>query len=346
MNEQLPILALTAGDAAGIGPEIVVKSLAVAEVRRICRPVVVGWPDIIRQAADQIHLGMQVRRIERIADARFEPDQVDVLEASPLSMEQFSPGQMSPDAGRAAVNAVRAAGEFAMKGEVDFMVTGPLNKAAVLRSGLQFAGHAELLADLTGTSDYAMMLASGKLRVVHVSTHVSLREAIERVKEDRVLATIRLAVEGCRLLGIGAPSVAVAGLNPHAGEAGVLGREEIDEILPAINAARADGLKVDGPFPPDTVFLRCSRGEFSGVVAMYHDQGHIPSRMLAFKTGVNVTLGLPIIRTAGDNSVSFNAAGKGITDPADMVEAIRVGAQMASTLRLHRATECGEPGRR
>ncbi|HET6382473.1 MAG TPA: 4-hydroxythreonine-4-phosphate dehydrogenase PdxA [Armatimonadota bacterium] len=329
MNEKPPILALTMGDPAGIGPEIVVKALAVAQVRQWCRPVVIGWAEILRQAADQLHLGMKVRTISDVSEARFEPDCADVLEASPLKPEQFTIGKISPAAGVAALEAVKAAARLALDKKVDGLVTGPLNKEAIAQAGVPFTGHTETLAEVTHTQNFGMMLSAGKLRIVHVSTHVSLRQAIERVKKDRVLETIRLADEGCRLLGISDPHLAVAGLNPHAGEGGLFGNEEIQEITPAIEAARAEGLDVTGPLPPDTVFLRGSQGEFSAVIAMYHDQGHIPAKLIAFKTGVNITLGLPIVRTSVDHGTAFDIAGKGIADPADMVEAIRIGAQMA-----------------
>ena len=338
MNQPLPILALTAGDPAGIGPEVVVKALAVATVRQICRPVVIGWSDIIQQSADNLHLGMKARRISSVSEARFEPDHIDILEASPLSPDEFEVGQLSPAAGRAGLEAVKLAARLAMEGQVEGIVTGPLNKEAIVKAGIPFTGHTEVLGEVTHTSQYAMMLAGGKLRVVHVSTHISLRQAIERVRTDRVLSTIRLAADGCQQLGIASPRVAVALLNPHAGERGLFGSEEVEQISPAIEKARAEGINAIGPEPPDTVFLRCYQGDYDAVVAMYHDQGHIPSKMVAFKTGVNITLGLPIVRTSVDHGTAFDIAGKGLADPADMVESIRIAAQMA---RFRRQRQSG-----
>lgn len=333
MTNQTPILALTTGDPAGIGPEIVVKALAVAEVRRLCRPVVVGPLSVIGQAAEQLHLGMKVRRVSAISEARFEPDQVDVYEVSSFEAAEFSAGKARGSAGDMGLLAVQAAARLALEDRVYGIVTGPIDRRAARESGLVFNGHSELLAELAGVQDYASMRLAGKLRVVPVSTHVSLREAIELVRKDRVLATIRLVAEGCRRLGIEG-SLAVAALNPHAGEDGQPGKEELEEIGPAIAAARLEGIDVVGPLRAETVFLRASRGEFSAVVAMYYDQGHTPSRMFGYKTAVNITLGLPFIRTGVEHGTAFDIAGKGIADPADMVEAIRIGAQMARTVRL------------
>jgi 4-hydroxythreonine-4-phosphate dehydrogenase len=222
---------------------------------------------------------------------------------------------------------------LAMGGEVDAIATAPLNKEAMRAAGFPYDGHTELLAVKTGTKVYTMMLASGDFRVFHVSTHVSLRGAIERAKKARVLQVIELAYREIQYLGVTEPRLAVAGLNPHAGEHGLFGDEEIHEIGPAVEEARARGWNVIGPISPDTVFARAKGGDFDGVVAMYHDQGHIPFKMTEFELGVNVTVGLPIIRTSVDHGTAYDIAGRGVADPKNMVQAVRLAADMARRRR-------------
>jgi 4-hydroxythreonine-4-phosphate dehydrogenase len=232
--------------------------------------------------------------------------------------------------------------ELALEGQIDAIVTAPLHKEAMNLGGYHYAGHTEILGALSGTKDYAMMLVGGPLRVIHVSTHVSLREACNRTKQARVLKVIELADESCKLLGIAEPRVAVAGLNPHAGEAGMFGTEEIDEIIPAIEAAKAKGICAIGPIAPDTVFYRAAlKGHFDIVVCMYHDQGHIPMKVLSFETGVNVTVGLPFIRTSVDHGTAFGKAGKGTADHRSLNESILLGAKMAETRRLNQQQKEG-----
>jgi 4-hydroxythreonine-4-phosphate dehydrogenase len=330
MHQGLPVLALAAGDPAGVGPEIVVKALAVADVRRICRPVVIGWENVIRDAAAALYLGMRVRRIRNIADARFEPDLVDVYEATSPPSEGVRSGPMSAGAGLAGLQAMQAGARLALEGKVAGVVTAPLSKGAISLAGFAFTGHADAFAEAVATSDYAVMVVSGKLRVVQVSTHVSLQRAIELVTRERVLRVIRLAHDGCIHLGIQAPVIAVAGLNPHAGEDGPLGDEEAREIAPAIKDARASGIDAVGPLPADIAFLLACQGRYAAVVAMYHDQGYIAVRVAMAKTGVNIPLGLPIVSAAVGHGPSFEMAGKGLANPADIVEAIRLAACMAT----------------
>jgi 4-hydroxythreonine-4-phosphate dehydrogenase len=218
---------------------------------------------------------------------------------------------------------------MALKGEIDAIVTAPLNKQAMNEAGYSYAGHTEILAEKTGTKQYAMMLVAKSLRVVHVTTHVSLREACDLITTERVAKTIDLTVRAMRSLGFENPRIAVAGLNPHAGESGIFGREEIEEITPAVEWAKDQGFHTAGPISPDTVFMRAAKGDFDAVVAMYHDQGHIPIKLLGFGEGVNLTLGLPIIRTSVDHGTAFDIAGKGVADPQSLVEAIRLAAEMA-----------------
>jgi len=239
-------------------------------------------------------------------------------------------GEVSAASGRAAVEYVQRACDLCIQGVAAAMVTAPLNKDAMNQAGFAYAGHTELLTERTGAGKVTMLLAGPKLRVVHVSTHVALEEAIRRVTTERVSEVIELAYQGCRALGIGAPRVAVAGLNPHAGERGLFGDQEAREIVPAVEAARARGLDVSDPQPPDTVFLRASQGAYDIVVAMYHDQGHIPMKLLAFDEGVNVSLGLPIIRTSVDHGTAFDIAGTGVARETSLLAAIDVALQMVA----------------
>ena len=330
-----PIIAVTMGDPAGIGPEIILKALSGdngARIRAQCRPLVVGSAEMLRHAAAVLGLGAAALRRVGSADAVAETagaeDAIAVWDL-PLDPASVPAGVEGAEAGRAAVEAVRAAVELALAGRVDAIATAPLNKAAIHRAGFAYAGHTELLADLTNTRDYAMMLVAGTLRVVHVSTHVSLREAIERVRENRIRTVIEIADRTLRRMGIAAPRIAVAGLNPHAGEGGLFGREEIEVIAPAVGQARVAGFDASGPHPPDTVFYRASRGEFDIVVAMYHDQGHIPVKLAGFETGVNVSVGMPFLRTSVDHGTAFDIAYKGVASPGSLIEAILLAARLA-----------------
>jgi 4-hydroxythreonine-4-phosphate dehydrogenase len=257
------------------------------------------------------------------------------LDLGNVDLGRLVRGRVDPMAGKAAYEYVARAVDLALAGEIDAVVTAPLNKEALNAAGYHFAGHTEILAHLCQVRDVAMMLVSGGLRVSHVSTHVSLREACDRVKKERVLRVILLTDEALRRMGIASPRIAVAGLNPHASDGGLFGTEEAEEIAPAVQEAQARGLQVEGPLPPDTVFYRAVKGHeigrspFDAVVAMYHDQGHIPIKLLGLFDGVNVTLGLPIIRTSVDHGTAFGKAGKGTASPVSMIAALKLAVQMA-----------------
>ena len=336
--QKRPLIGISVGDPAGVGPEICVKSLTDPEMGRICRPVIVGHAGCLRDAAERVcRLPVTIRAVQTLDEARFEQGQVNVLEAGSLPAGICSSGQISAAAGRLAYDAVARLIRLALDGDVAATVTAPINKEALRLAGCKHAGHTEIYADLTGTSRYTMLLAHDRLRIVHVSTHVSLLEACARVKRDRVLDVIRLAWSGCRQLGIGSPRVAVAGLNPHAGENGLFGREEIETIGPAIQDARQLGIDATGPWPPDTVFARAAAGHFDVVVAMYHDQGHIPMKMAGFDfagggslRGINMTLGLPIVRVSVDHGTAFNIAGQNKASPDSLKDAIRLAAILAA----------------
>jgi 4-phospho-D-threonate 3-dehydrogenase / 4-phospho-D-erythronate 3-dehydrogenase len=329
-NDLRPLLAITLGDPAGIGPEIVLKALWHGDVFERCRPLVIGDARILERAS--FWLGCDPLPIDWIMnpdDGLYEPGSVPLLDLRNAAPEDCPVGQISAAAGRAAVEYVLRACDLAMAGQVAGLVTGPLNKAAMNLAGFHYAGHTELLAERTGAGKVSMLLVGSKLRVVHVSTHVSLEEAIRRVTRERVEQVIELADHSARALGIARPRIAVAGLNPHAGEGGLFGDQEEREILPAVQSARARGLDVSDPQPPDTVFLRAVGGAYDIVVAMYHDQGHIPMKLLAFDEGVNVSIGLPIIRTSVDHGTAYDIAGTGKARETSLLAAIDVAVKMA-----------------
>jgi 4-phospho-D-threonate 3-dehydrogenase / 4-phospho-D-erythronate 3-dehydrogenase len=324
-----PLIAITMGDPAGIGAEVSLKALLAPEVYTICRPLVLGTLGMLEQMRDVLHSGQYLQSVSNPAEGRYIPGTVDVLDLADEHPGPFLLGIAAKENGAAAVAYVERAIALAITGEVDAIATAPLNKEAMRAAGFPYDGHTELLAVKTGTKVYTMMLASGDFRVFHVSTHVSLRGAIERATKARVLQVIELAYREIQRMGVTEPRLAVAGLNPHAGENGLFGEEEIHEIAPAVEEAQSRGWNVSGPISPDTVFARTKRGDFDGVVAMYHDQGHIPFKMTEFELGVNVTVGLPIIRTSVDHGTAYDIAGKGVADPKNMVQAIVLAAEMA-----------------
>jgi 4-hydroxythreonine-4-phosphate dehydrogenase len=319
------VIAVTMGDPTGIGPEIVAKVFAEDTQHRA---VVVGDVAMMRRAIDLLGLPLTVNPIHAPSDARFEPGTIDVVAATELP-EDLPFGVIDARGGGAAYEYVRRAVELASADEVHAIATAPLNKEAMHLAGFRYPGHTEVLAELTGVRDYAMMLVTDDLRVVHVSTHVALSEAIRRVQPERELTVIRLADRSLRLLGVERPRVAVAGLNPHAGEAGLFGTEDRDVIAPAVEAARAEGIDASGPWPPDTVFMQARQGRFDIVVVQYHDQGHIPIKLMGFDTGVNVTVGLPFFRTSVDHGTAFDIAGTGQADHASMRAALDLAASLA-----------------
>lgn len=325
-----PCIAITMGDPAGVGPEITARALARAEMWDVCRPLVVGDATVMTRAVALVAAPLALHPIEGVAEARFERGAPDVLDLRNVDPGACQAGQVSAAAGRAAVEYIERAVELAQAGQVDGIATGPINKAALQAAGVPYIGHTELLAALTGEERVTTMLATTGLRVVHVTRHLPLREVATHITRERVLETIRLTDVGLQSLGIPCPRLAVAALNPHGGDEGLLGQEEIETIGPAVEAARAEGRDVHGPIPADSVFFRAIRGEFDAVVAMYHDQGHIPIKTHGFERSVTVTLGLPIVRTSVDHGTAFDIAWQGVADEESMVEAIRLAAQLAS----------------
>jgi 4-hydroxythreonine-4-phosphate dehydrogenase len=323
-----PILAVTLGDPAGTGPELITKAFASADVTAVCRPVVIGDANVVRASAALTGATLPVRVIASPREAG-DGSTLDVVDLHNVDPAQFVRGKVSPHCGQAAYEAIKRAVELTLAGEAHAVVTSALNKAALHAAGHHYDGHTELLSELCGKPKVTMMLVADKLRICHVSTHVSLKEAIERVKPERIVSVIKIARAGVQELGIADPHLAVAGVNPHAGEGGIFGDEEIRFITPAIEQARALGFKVSGPYAGDTVFFRTMQGQFDCAIAMYHDQGHVAAKMLGIWLGVNVTLGLPIIRTSVEHGTDFDNAGTGRGDPRSLVAALKLAATIA-----------------
>lgn len=324
-----PVLGITMGDAAGIGAEIIVKSLADKHLYEIAQPVVIGDKKMMQRALDLLQSPLKINVVTNLDNLNTKYGTIDLVDLDNVPAD-LPYSQVDPRAGKAAYEYVEKAVQYAMANKVQAVVTAPLNKEALHAGGKMFPGHTEILAQLSGTKDYSMMLVSEKLRVIHVTTHVQLRKACDLVKKERVLTVIKLADENAKMLGFKQPRVAVAGLNPHSGENGMFGDEDRKEIVPAVEAAKQLGINASGPIPPDTVFHRAANlNEFDIVVVMYHDQGHIPIKLLGFDTGVNVTVGLPFIRTSVDHGTAFPIAGKGIADSKSMTESLYLAAQMA-----------------
>ena len=324
-----PVLGVTMGDAAGIGAEIIVKSLSDKHLYEIAQPVVIGDKKMMQRALDLLQSPLKINVVENLDNLNTKYGTIDLIDLDNVPADLIY-SQVDPRAGKAAYEYVEKAVQYAMENKIQAVVTAPLNKEALHAGGKMFPGHTEILAQLSGTKDYSMMLVSEKLRVIHVTTHVQLRKACDLVKKERVLTVIKLADENAKMLGFKQPRVAVAGLNPHSGENGMFGDEDHKEIVPAVEAAKQLGINASGPIPPDTVFHRAANlNEFDIVVVMYHDQGHIPIKLLGFDTGVNVTVGLPFIRTSVDHGTAFPIAGKGIADSKSMTESLYLAAQMA-----------------
>ena len=325
----LPLLGVTLGDPAGIGIEVTLKAIARKDYRPSCRLLLIGEACMVEAQLRYGAPGLRVQRVRTPAEAVWEAGAVPVLDIGVLKSPLVL-GQLNPLGGEAAFRALERGIRLALAGEIAGIVTAPLNKEAMHAAGHKFDGHTEILGHFCGNQPTFMLLSSERLKIVHVSTHCSLRQAVERAKTPRILATIRVVDRHLKHLGTAEPRVAVAGLNPHAGEHGLFGMEEIDEIVPAIAAARAEGIDAQGPVPPDSLYMKAYRGGYDAVVAMYHDQGHIPQKLVAFEEAVNVTLGLPIIRTAVDHGTAFDIAGQGVADPTNMVAAIDYALRMTA----------------
>jgi len=346
MSDTRPLVAVTMGDPAGIGSEVVVA--AYRELLDAARPLVVGDADVIRAAVDVVDSDLAVASVASVDGASFDRDAIPVLDLG--NVDDIEYGVVREAYGAASLEYVERAIDLAISGAVDAITTAPINKQATRLAGSQHAGHTGLLAARTDTDDYSMMLVEDDLRVTHVSTHVPLREACDRVTEDAVLSTVEVTDRALREMGVANPEIAVAGLNPHASDGGLLGETEADEIRPAVERAEAAGIDADGPKSPDTVYVQAASGDYDCVVSMYHDQGHIPIKMLGFSggdavSGVNVTIGLPIVRTSVDHGTAFDIAGDGVASEASLVDAVELAADIArrrtETTNGPRGTEAG-----
>ncbi len=326
--KERPVLALTMGDVNGVGPEILVRALARSEVWQWCIPVVVGSDEVLRSAASRVAGCPAGVLVEDLRSLPLASGEVAVIDGG-FKAPRVRAGVLDPEAGLCAAEWTKTAVRLAMRGAVAGLVTCPLNKEAMRKAGYPFAGHTPLIADMTSSPDYRMCLFGDTMRIVHITAHLSLREAIEAVTKERIVRSVEIGHEALLRLGMDRPRIAVAGLNPHAGEAGDFGREEIEEIRPAVEECRAHGLPCDGPYPPDTVFRRMYLGEFDLVVALYHDQGHIPMKLVAMDEGVNVTLGIPLVRTSVDHGTAFDIAWQGKAREDSLCAAIRLAARFA-----------------
>jgi len=332
MSTELPIIAITMGDAAGVGPEVIMKSLGHAELYEQCRPLVIGDAERLKDAGRIVNSQLEVRSLspDSVIPAAFKFGDVDCIDLTRVPKD-LAWGKISAVAGDAAFRYIELAARLAVSKKVGAICTAPLNKEALHAGGHKYPGHTELLAALTGTNEVSMMLTTPKMRVLHVTAHMGLLDAIARIEPGLVERTIARGHDALEKAGVANPRVGVCGINPHAGENGLFGhREEETKIQPAVDACRGKGWNVEGPLPADTLFYRAQRGDFDLVIAMYHDQGHGPVKVLGLESGVNITVGLPVIRTSVDHGTAFDIAGTGKADERSMLEALRQAVQLAT----------------
>ena len=335
MNEKYkPLIGITIGDPAGIGPEIILKALNESKLYEECRPFVIGSKKILERAAvEALHMDhLKTRKITVPKEAEYEYGTINIVETGDYDIEKLEWGKEQALAGQIAMDAIDKSIEMGMKGEIDAVTTAPINKRAIKMIGVQQAGHTEIYLDKTGADYVLTMFDCLGMRVFHLSRHMSLRNAIDYATKEHVLADLKRIDYQLKKLGISNPKIAVAGINPHGGEGGLFGNEEIEEINPAIEAARAEGINAIGPVSPDTLFTRGKHGEFDAILAMYHDQGHMPCKTLDLERSVSVTLGLPFIRCSVDHGTAFDIAGKGIATNLSMVTAIEVTIKYAKAM--------------
>jgi 4-hydroxythreonine-4-phosphate dehydrogenase len=328
-DDYKPAIAITMGDPCGIGPEVVVKALADPWVYDSCRPLVIGSTYAIEQGLKVAGLHLRVSRIDDPAGAGRDPTSVDVLDPGNLNPEDITVGKISPQCGKAAMEWVTKAGELAMQGAVAGLATAPLNKEAASLAGYESIGHMELLQELSGAKTVATMLMAKNLRVVHLTTHRSLRLACDYVKKERILDFLQLTHESFVKWGTAEPRIGVAALNPHGSDGGLLGNEEAEEIAPAVEDAKLKGILAAGPVPADVVFHQAIQGRYDAVLAMFHDQGHIPVKVYGFEESITANLGLPFVRTSVDHGTAFDIAGRGMATHTSMLEAIRLAVAFA-----------------
>ncbi|MCE5194858.1 MAG: 4-hydroxythreonine-4-phosphate dehydrogenase PdxA [Nitrospiraceae bacterium] len=319
-------IAITMGDAAGVGPEIIIKAVSSNKITNLCTPIIIADRLVIEEIISLLQSQIKIKTIQSADECISDPECINLIDLKLL--KKFHTCRPSAENGKACVSYIQKAVELALNKEVDAIVTAPISKESLNMAGLKWPGHTEMLAEFTGTKDYAMMLIGGQLKVLLVTIHTSIKTVPKQITKEKVLKTILIAKKAADMLDIKHPRIAVAGLNPHAGEAGMFGDEEIKEIVPAIAEAKKHGVTVTGPYPPDTVFYKAYNQELDIVICMYHDQGLIPLKMTAFEEGVNITIGLPIIRTSPDHGTAYDIAWKGIANPSSMIEAIKLAVRL------------------
>jgi len=327
-----PIVAITMGDPSGIGPEVVAKALVHQDVLASCHSLVIGNTQVLKKTLRDLGLDIQIAEVATASEAA--NNDISILDSGNLDPEVIVPGHLSASAGKASVEWILQAGEMAQTGQIQAIATAPINKEAARLAGYQDIGHMELLQSLSGAKDVATMLTAGSLRVVHLTTHRSLAQAVAYVRKDNILAKLKLTHESFQEWGFSIPRIGVAALNPHGGDGGLLGMEEVEEIAPAVKEARSQGIEAIGPIPADSVFPQALDGHYDVILVLYHDQGHIPIKVKDFDGSVSINLGLPFIRTSVDHGTAFDIAGKGIASEKGMKEAIQAAAFIASTGRL------------
>jgi 4-hydroxythreonine-4-phosphate dehydrogenase len=323
-----PVVGITMGDAAGIGPELILKALSGESLTELCKPLIIGSYEVMQFYKEMLRIDVQLKRIQKIADARYRKGVLDILDLDEINVDTLKIGQVASESGRAAVIYSQEAGKLAINKEIDAVVSAPLNKESMRRAGYEYEGQTQIFAELTGSNKYGMILLLGDIRVMMLTTHMALRKACDKVKKEKILTMIELAYESLVSFGIKNPKIAVAALNPHAGEGGLFGDEEVLESMPAIREAVGKGIDAIGPVPADIVFVKARDGAFDLVLAMYHDQANMAAKLLGFGEVVTILAGLPIIRTSVGHGTAFDIAGKGIAKESNFVRAIEVAANI------------------
>ena len=340
MKDKIPLIGIAMGDPTGIGSEIAAKALGRKQIYQICKPLVIGDAKLMQQACKIAKVDLKINPIKQARKGKYNYGILDVLDLQNVDLNKLVYKKVSKEGGKASLDYIYKVIALAMSKEIDATVTGPIHKEAINLAGCPYVGHTEIYAQRTGTKDYAMMLIEEKFRVVHVTTHVPMRDVSRLIKKERVIKVIKLAYQAMIDLGIKNPRIIVPGFNPHASDGGLFGDEEEREIAPAIEQAKKEGINVEGPIPPDTAFIKLKSEQYDVAIAMYHDQGHIPLKLLGFScttsgewksiSGVNVTLGLPIIRTSVDHGVAYGKAGEGRASPDSLIQAIKLAAQLVN----------------
>jgi 4-phospho-D-threonate 3-dehydrogenase / 4-phospho-D-erythronate 3-dehydrogenase len=335
----LPLLGITMGDPAGIGPEVIAKAVADRRLRKLCLPIIIGSLPVMERTIKKLKLTLKIVRLDGHTMPIAGGQTIAVLDPLETPLGRFTPGVAAAETGAASVAFIKKGVELALLGCIDGIVTAPINKEAINMAGCHYPGHTELLADLTQATESGMMIVGGPLRIMFVTTHVSIKNLPSLLTQAKIERGIRLAhLALTQLYGIKKPKIGVAALNPHAGEHGLFGDEEARVILPAARAAQAQGILASDPLPADTLFGKAAKGQYDGIVAMYHDQGLIPLKLVAFGTCVNLTVGLPILRTSVDHGTAFDIVGKGIADPGSLLEAVALAAKIATSRKTARAS--------